>query len=118
MNFDWLRTARGWSRIIGAVSVAPLAFGGYVTWKVSAESSAREARGEFVCGTGFVALLVGLLALAGLISAIALATGAIGYFRSAAPRQRLQLLEVAAVGAIALALLLLGAIAMVLKAFQ
>jgi hypothetical protein len=93
-----LRSLRGWSWILGALSLVPLVFAVYENWQFSLWAGERQKGGEFVCGTGFVAMLILCAAAASLISLVALMLGLVGYFSTPKPRQARRVLELFVVG--------------------
>lgn len=93
-----LRTFRGWSWILGALSLIPVIFGIYQNWQFSQWAAERHKSGEFVCGTGLVAILFLCAALAFSLAACAVACGFVDYIKTPRPRPVKRKLELGLVG--------------------
>ena len=70
-------------------------------------ASERSKNGEFVCGTGIVALLFLCVAIALFLAICAVACGSIAYVKTPKPRSHKRTLELPLVGAV-LVIVLLG----------
>jgi len=95
---EMVRSFRGWSWILGFGSLVPVVFGIYEYWQFGLWASERQKHGEFICGTGIVAMLFLFAAAAGLMASIALLCGGISYLKTPKPRGRKRMFELLVVG--------------------
>jgi hypothetical protein len=109
------RTFRGWSWILGGLSFVPVLFCGYQYTQFSLWASERSKNGEFVCGTGIVALLFVCAAVALFLAICAIASGSIAYVKTPKPRSLKRTLELPLVGAVLVFFLLCCLLAVFFK---
>ena len=101
--FEAVKTLRGWSWILGAVSLAPIVFFLYQNWLFSQWAKKLASNGEFVCGTGIIAIFILCTVVATCLSAVATFIGFLGYLEIDKPRPRKRLFEVLVIGSILVA---------------
>jgi hypothetical protein len=104
------KSFRGWSWLLGGLSLVPILFLGYQYWQFLAWASKRSNNGEFVCGTGIVAVLFLCAAVAFLLALCAVVCGFIAYIKTPKPRPLKRTLELPLVGVV-LVLAFLGYLA-------
>lgn len=92
------RTFRGWSWIFAALSLVPVIFGIYQNWQFSRWAAAHDKNGEFVCGTGIVALTLLCAALAFSLAICAVGCGFVDYLKTPRPRSVKRKIELGFVG--------------------
>lgn len=99
-----IRSLRFWSRAWFALACVPIAWGIYQYAAFAVWAKARDAQGEFVCGTGLVMLVFACIAATACCVAVASALGIVRIMRLPPPRPRKQLLALATgVGIVAVA---------------
>jgi hypothetical protein len=99
MKHAWIfRTFRGWSWIFGTLSLAPVIFGVYQNWQFSQWAAERDKNGEFVCGTGIVALTLLCAVLAFSLATCSVSCGFVDYIRTSKPRSIKRKIELGLVG--------------------
>jgi hypothetical protein len=112
-----MNSFRNWSRIFGALSAVPIFWGLYSYWRFDTWATDRARHGEFICGTGIVAVVM-LCATAGIaLGLIAAVCSLCGYARSPKPRARKRLIEAFMVGGVPVLAAAVVMVAMVLHFF-
>lgn len=95
----YTRSFRFWSWLVGAASIAPVAFYAYQEWQFSRWAKQQAADSAFVCGTGIVALFMLCVLVAAVLSVSAMLLSLVGYLKLHRPRPKTRMLEIALLGA-------------------
>lgn len=106
---------RGWSWILGGLSLVPVLFCGYHYVQFSLWASEQSKNGEFVCGTGIVAVLFLCAAAALFLAVCAVACSSIAYVKAPKPRSLKRTLELPLLGAVLILVLLFSFFALIFK---
>jgi hypothetical protein len=86
-----IRSLRFWSRTWYVLACVPIAWGIYQYAAFAVWAKARDAHGEFVCGTGLVMLVFACIAATTFCLMVASALAIVRYMRLPPPRPRQQL---------------------------